>query len=76
VDLPIPDFGTWLHISCIGKVKHENDKNDSNKFYARIGFDYKPVDHETVQLAGIILDKASVEASSSTQPANNITDVF
>jgi len=76
VDLPIPDFGTWLHISCIGKVKHENDKNDPNKFYARIGFDYKPVDHETVKLAGIVLDKASVEAGVATQPANSNADVI
>jgi hypothetical protein len=76
VDLPTPDFGTWLLVTCIGKVKHENDKNDPNKFYARIGFDYKPVGHETAQLAGIVLDTASVEAGASTPLANNNTDVI
>ena len=43
MDLPAPDFGSWLLVTCIGKVKHENDKNDPNKFYARVGFDYKLV---------------------------------
>ena len=73
-DLPMPDFGAWLLATCIGKVKYEKDKNDPNKSYVRLGFSYKPLDHETVQLAGIVLDKASIEAGVSTQPANSNAD--
>jgi len=75
-DLPMPDFQTWLYTSCIGKVKHENDRTDPNKFYAKIGFDYKPVDHEIVQTAGIALDPSSIEAGKSVQPTTQPADVF
>jgi hypothetical protein len=75
-DLPIPDFGTWLLTTCIGKVRHETDKDDPKKSYARIGFDYKPVSHESVKIHGIVLDKASIEAGVPTQSANSNADVF
>jgi hypothetical protein len=75
VDLPMPDLHTWLYCSCIGKVKHEQDQQDASKIYARIGmYDYKPVDHEIVKEAGIVLDEASISNSVPEQAKN--TDVW
>ena len=75
-DLPTPDFASWVGATCVGKVKHEKDQNDPSKYYARIGFDYKAVNHETVRAAGVVLDAASIEAKDSVPSADNSADVI
>ena len=76
MNLPTPDFSSWVGATCIGRVKLEKDQNDPNKFYAKFGFEYKPVDHETAKVAGVVLDAASIEASDSVPSADNSADVF
>ena len=74
-DLPMPEFESWLYKTCIGKVFHEDDPNDPSKFYAKIGFNYKPTTDAVVQEAGIVLDTSSIEAGMQVS-AKKSDDVF
>ena len=74
-DLPMPEFDSWVGATCIGRVKHEPDKNDPNKVYGKVGFDFQSVDSETVQVAGIVLCATSAKEGEQVQ-ATAEADVF
>jgi len=75
-DLPMPDFESWFGASCLVKVKHEKDRNDPKKIYARIGFDYVPVNSDIAAETGVIFDKASLKNGVQVQPTNKADEDF
>jgi hypothetical protein len=56
-----PNFADWIGKTCVVRVKNEPGFTDKTKVYAKIGWDYYPIDSEEAKASGVVINHGYVK---------------